>query len=423
MADVVVLGAGLGGLGAAFEMRSALGREHRVTVVNAVDTFRFTPSNPWVAVGWRKPGQVTVPLERVLRRRGIELRVGEAAEIRPGAREIGMGDGSTIHYDALVVATGPKLSFDEVSGLGPAGFTESICTLEHAERARARYRELTESPGPIVVGAAQGASCFGPAYEFAMILDTDLRRRRIRHKVPMTFVTSEPYIGHLGLGGVGDSKGLLESKMRERDITWISNAKIKEVKEGEIAVVEHGPGGEPLREHVLPFKLGMILPSFKGVDAVAKAGEICNPRGFLVVDSHQRNPKHPSIFGVGVCVAIAPPEPTPVPTGVPKTGYMIESMVSAAVANVKEELAGGRAEHTATWNAVCLADFGDTGMAFVALPQIPPRNVTWTKEGRWVHLAKVAFERYYLRKMRSGSAEPVFEKYALRALGIKRLSA
>ncbi len=423
MAKVVVLGAGLGGLGAAYEMRSALGSGHRVTVVNAVDTFRFTPSNPWIAVGWRKPGQVTVPLARVLRKRGIELRVGEAAGIRPGAQEIGMADGSAVRYVALVVATGPKLAFDEVSGLGPTGFTESICTLEHAERAWARYRELTESPGPVVVGAAQGASCFGPAYEFVMILDTDLRRRRIRHKVPLTFVTSEPYVGHLGLGGVGDSRGLPESKMRERDIKWIANAKIKEAKAGEISVVEHGPGGEAVREHALSFKFGMILPAFRGVDAVAGAEEICNARGFLNIDSHQRNPKQPAIYGVGVCVAIAPPEPTPVPTGVPKTGYMIESMVSAAVANVRAEPMGERAEHAATWNAVCLADFGDTGMAFVALPQIPPRNVTWTKEGRWVHLAKIAFERYYLRKMRSGSTEPVFEKYALRALGIQRLSA
>lgn len=49
-------------------------------------------------------------------------------------------------------------------------------------------------------------------------MDTDLKRRGIRDKVPMTFVTAEPYIGHLGLGGVGDSKGLLESGLRERDI-------------------------------------------------------------------------------------------------------------------------------------------------------------------------------------------------------------
>ena len=58
-----------------------------------------------------------------------------------------------------------------------------------------------------------------------MIVSTDLRRRSIRHKVPMTFVTAEPYIGHLGLGGVGDTKGMLESAFRDRDIKWITNAK------------------------------------------------------------------------------------------------------------------------------------------------------------------------------------------------------
>ena len=71
-----------------------------------------------------------------------------------------------------------------------------------------------------------------------------------------------------------------------------------------------------------------------------------------------------------------------------------------------------------TWNAICLADFGDTGAAFVALPQIPPRNVTWAREGKWVHLAKIAFEKYFLRKVETGSIAPIYEKYVLKALGI-----
>ncbi|MDP0972091.1 hypothetical protein Q6294_34745, partial [Klebsiella pneumoniae] len=75
----------------------------------------------------------------------------------------------------------------------------------------------------------------------------------------------------------------------------------------------------------------------------------------------------------GVCVAIPPVEATPLPVGAPKTGYMIESMVSAIVKNIEADLAGKPAEAQATWNAICLADLGDTGVAFVALPQIPPR--------------------------------------------------
>jgi sulfide:quinone oxidoreductase len=278
-----------------------------------------------------------------------------------------------------------------------------------------------QAPGPIVVGAAAGASCFGPAYESAMILDTDLRKRKIRDRVPMTFVTAEPYIGHMGLGGVGDSKGLMESELRQRHINWITNAKITGVEDGVMTVAEHNEDGSVKKEHKLPFKYSMVIPAFKGVDAVAAVPELCNPRGFVLIDEHQRSKKYRNIFSAGVCVAIPPVEATPVATGAPKTGYMIESMVSAICENVAAELKGKPAAARGTWNAICLADFGDTGAAFVALPQIPPRNVTWANKGKWVHVAKIAFEKYFLRKVKTGSVAPLYEKYVLSTIGIESL--
>ena len=266
------------------------------------------------------------------------------------------------------------------------------------------------------------ASCFGPAYEFAFILDADLRKRKLRHKVPITFVTSEPYIGHLGLGGVGDSKSMLESELRGHDMKWITNAKTTKVEAGKLFVTQLDDLGQVFKEHEVPFKMAMMLPAFKGVDAVAAVPELCNPRGFVLIDEFQRSKKHKNIFSAGVCVAIPPVETTPVPTGAPKTGYMIETMVSAIVHNIADELAGRPATTQATWNAICLADMGDTGAAFVALPQIPPRNVNWFKKGKWVHLAKIAFEKYFMRKMKSGNSEPIYEKYVLKALGIVRLA-
>ncbi len=128
-----------------------------------------------------------------------------------------------------------------------------------------------------------------------------------------------------------------------------------------------------------------------------------------------------NIYSVGVCIAIPPVEVTPVPTGAPKTGYMIETMVTAIVRNIAPTSRAGRAEAKATWNAICLADMGDTGVAFVALPQIPPRNVNWFKKGKWVHLGKIAFEKYFLYKMKHGSSEPIYEKYVLKILGIERV--
>ena len=77
----------------------------------------------------------------------------------------------------------------------------------------------------------------------------------------------------------------------------------------------------------------------------------------------------------------------------------------------------------ATWNAVCLADFGDGGIAFVAQPQIPPRNVNWSSSGKWVHAAKIGFEKYFLHKVRTGKSETSYERLALHLLGIEKLKA
>jgi sulfide:quinone oxidoreductase len=422
MAHIVIMGAGLGGMPAAYEMRATLGSEHKVTVVSAVDYFQFVPSNPWVAVGWPKREEVILPLGPLLERKGIGF-VGKAVtQIDADNNKLALDGGQTLDYDYLVIATGPKLSFDEVPGAGPqGGHTHSVCTVDHAQKFWAEYQEFLKDPGPVVIGAMPMASCFGPAYEFAFILDTDLRRRKIRNKVPITFVTSEPYIGHLGLGGVGDSKSMLESEMRGHDIKWITNGKTTKVEQGKLFATQLDDLGQVFKEHEVPFKMAMMLPAFKGVDAVAAVPKLCNPRGFVLIDEFQRSKAHKNIFSAGVCVAIPPVEATPVPTGAPKTGYMIETMVSAIVHNIADELAGRPVDSKATWNAICLADMGDTGAAFVALPQIPPRNVNWFKKGKWVHVAKIAFEKYFMRKMKTGNSEPVYEKYVLKALGIVRL--
>ena len=96
-------------------------------------------------------------------------------------------------------------------------------------------------------------------------------------------------------------------------------------------------------------------------------------------------------------------------------------MVTAVAHNIAAELDGHAPDEIPSWNAVCLADFGDGGVAFVAQPQIPPRNVNWSSEGKWVHLAKVAFEKYFLRKVRKGTSEPFYEKLAMQMLGINKL--
>ena len=421
MAKIVIVGAGIGGIPMAFEMKENARKQDEVVVIADTPTFHFVPSNPWVAVNWRKPSDIKVELAPVFKKKKITFIQNKVVKFKPAENKVELADGSHVEYDYLIIATGPKLAFEEIPGLGPDGHTQSVCHVDHAGESGQFWDGFVKEPGPIIIGAVQGASCFGPAYEYLFIAETDLRKRGIRDKVKMTYVTSEPYIGHLGLGGVGDTRGMLERELRNKHINWICNAKVDKIEAGMMFVTEFDENGQEKKKHELPFKHSMMLPAFKGVDGLMGIEGLVNPRGFVIVDEHQRNPTFKNVYSIGVCIAIPPLEQTPVPTGTPKTGYMIESMVTATAHNIREELDGKEPSHNPTWNALCLADFGDKGVAFLAMPQIPPRNVQWASEGRWVHLAKIAYEKYFMRKVRKGISEPGYEKYTLKMMGIFRI--
>lgn len=164
-------------------------------------------------------------------------------------------------------------------------------------------------------------------------------------------MTSEPYIGHFGLGSGVDSKGMLESEYRYNDVKWIANAKVTKVEEGKMFVTEHNMQGNIVKEHELPFKFSMMLPALKAVDPLATVEGLCKPRSFVLIGDHQRRKIYKNIFAAGVCVAIQPVEVTAVPTGATKTVYMIESMVTAIAYNFSADLAVVAADAKATWNA------------------------------------------------------------------------
>jgi sulfide:quinone oxidoreductase len=150
MAHIIVIGASTGGLPAAYEARGLLGKEHQITVVSNTPVFYFVPSNPWGAVGWRKRKDTSLNIEPYLSAKDIAFSSAGVTEIRAENNQLLLGDGSMLNYDYLIVATGPKLDFDEIEG-----FTESICSIDHAEKAYQSWQEFVKSSGPIVVGAVQ----------------------------------------------------------------------------------------------------------------------------------------------------------------------------------------------------------------------------------------------------------------------------
>jgi sulfide:quinone oxidoreductase len=138
MANIVIMGAGIGGMPAAYEMRELLPKEHTVTVVSAMDFFQFVPSNPWLAVGWRKREEIVLKIAPLLERKGIQFIAKPVTTLDAAGNKLvlsgGTADEQVLPYDYLVITTGPKLSFDEVPGAGPhGGHTHSVCSVDHAE--------------------------------------------------------------------------------------------------------------------------------------------------------------------------------------------------------------------------------------------------------------------------------------------------
>src|SRR5689334_22693364 len=121
MAHIIVVGAGVGGVPCAYELRKKLGKNHRVTLVGSSPYFEFTPSNPWIAVGWRKCEKTRVAMREPLDSKGIQWHDEPVETIDPVGSTLRLRSGTLLDYDYLVIATGPKLAFDEVPGLGPAG--------------------------------------------------------------------------------------------------------------------------------------------------------------------------------------------------------------------------------------------------------------------------------------------------------------
>lgn len=415
MAHIVVIGAGIGGLPTAYELRHLLPRQHKITLISDTSKFTFIPSLPWVALGLTPLAKIQLDIPQLVTKRGIEWIEGSVQAIDPTNQQITVGD-RTIPYDYVAIATGAQLALDAVPGLGPdRGYTHSVCNPHHALMAKEAWQKFLAQPGPLVVGAVPKASCFGPLYEFALLADFVLRRHDLRHQVPITVVTPEPYAGHLGIGGMANSAELVREALQKRDIQLIENSAIAKISPREIHL-ENGT--------FVPFQYAMLLPPFQGPKFARSVPGLADSDGFLPVLNTCQHPEFPSIYAAGVVVQIKPPEKTPIPVGVPKTGQMTEAMGMALAHNIAVKVGAlDRSFVIPTLEAICLADFGDTGIAFIANPVLPDpifgkRRRAIATQGRWVSWSKIAFEKFFLTKMRYGLAVPWFERWGLGILGL-----
>ncbi|MFZ1385178.1 MAG: FAD-dependent oxidoreductase [Propionicimonas sp.] len=436
MAEVVILGAGVSGHTAALHLRRQLGREHRVTVVSPNSQWNWIPSNIWVGVGEMDKKSVVFPLAPIYRRQGIDFRQAKATAIHPdgdkqdsrGAVDIEYtqpdkaGTTDSLRYDYLVNATGPKLRFEATPGLGPDGFTLSVCTADHAVEAAAKLAEAISllkqgKPQTLVVGMGHGTcTCEGAAFEYVFNVDHELREAGVRDLARVVYLTNEAQLGDFGVDGmVFDQQGFQTtselwtgSLFRERGVEAILGAHVTSVEAGQIHY-ETLDGAT----HTLEFDFAMLIPPFGGVplkaydaDGADITGRLFAPSGFMKVDADYTPkpyeewraedwpttylaPGYDNLFAVGI--AFAPPHqisrprksangtliaPSPPRTGMP-SGVMGKTAALTIASRIKH--GATTAPHTASMarmGAACVASAGagltrGSAAAMTMLPVVP----------------------------------------------------
>ena len=441
---IVVLGAGISGHTAAAFLKKKLGKNHDVTVISPSQYYQWVPSNIWIGVGRMKPDQVRFKLEKVYKRWNIDFKQAKAVALHPegdsssntayvaieytSAEKKGQTD--KVEYDYLVNATGPKLNFEATEGLGPGKNTVSVCSYDHAAHA---WEELEKSIAKMKNGEKQRfligtghpmATCQGAAFEYALNIAFELKRRKLSQMAEITWISNEYEVGDFGMGGafvkrggyVTSTKVFTESVFAENNIKWIKRAGVYKVDPGK-AYYETLDGQEQTAE----FDFAMLIPGFSGqpIKAFDKQGEditstVFAPNGFMKVDADYtpkpfeewsikdwpqtyQSPAYANMYATGI--AFAPPHSISKPMkstngraifpAPPRTG-MPSGVIGKIVAeNLAEGIKKGTFEHKHTANmgrmgAACIVSAGYSmtkglGATMTVSPVVPD----WEKYPEW----------------------------------------
>jgi len=397
MGNSIIIGGSYAGLAAALELRSLLPPANTVTVVSLSEDFIFFPSLIWVVQGERELADISFSVRPVLEKAGVEFVRARLDRINPEKNCINLSDGQELTFDRLLVATGGEWDWGNTPGLKPKpdGYITSMLSPGAAVEARKEWQSLLADPGPIGIGVAQNASLYGAAYEFALNLDIALRKAGVRDEAQITFITPEPYLGHFGHDGLGNTRQIIEGAFANQDITYLTEAQINHIEEDTVVL-----GNMRAR---LPTKLTMIVPPYRGISPVREVPNLGDKDGRIPVDGTYRSEHYPNIYAAGAAIQLKPQVTTLLPCGVFVPGTVSAEMGRVAAANIAADLGyGERIEKPATaMKSFYVFDSAGHGL-FMSLGPQSWLNLQLNMPGPWGHWAKLMAEKYQMWQLQSG---------------------
>ncbi len=285
---IVVLGAGFGGLEAAFYLRHRLGKRVELTVVSNREQFLFKPNTIYIPFG-KSVDELMFPLAPVFERRHIRFVQAQVHGVNPESKVV-MSTEGPIEYDYLIVATGAAMRPSEIPGLEEHANTiwspEEMERLGGALRAMVTRVSTSDESARVLFLVPPNNKCSGPLYELVLMLDTWLRRKGVRGRIDLCYNTYE----HGFIQAFGPRlHDHVSQEFAERNINATTDTVIKEVQEGK-AIFSDGS--------TVLFDLLVSFPPYVAAQRYERLPS--DDRGFLIVDPGTRQVQgNPDIYAVG----------------------------------------------------------------------------------------------------------------------------
>ncbi len=376
----VILGGGVGGLVTANELRRRLGAEHRVVLVDKDANHVFWPSLLWLQVGLREPRAITRGLA-VLERKNIQVIRNEVDSIDPAQRTVWVA-GQKLEADFLVVSLGAQLDPGLIPGLALAG--HNLYSLDGATEIRDARKGISHGTVAVLV-ARTPFKCPAAPYEAAMLLEWDLRKRKVRDRVEMTLYSPEP--GPMGVAGPEVSAGVRQL-IEERDIDYYPEHQVLEVDPANKTL--GFTNGVEARFDFLVYVPPHVAPS-----VVREAG-MTGENGWVPVDRHTMETRFPGVYAIGDVTSI----PLPMGLPLPKAGVFAHRQGETVAQNIAAR-ANGR-DQAAIFNGhgECFIEVGGgkAGFGRGNFYAEPTPTIKLYQAGRHWHAGKVVLEKEWLRR-------------------------
>jgi sulfide:quinone oxidoreductase len=397
MKHLLVLGAGTAGTMVVNKLRRRLDDGWQITVVEQSDLHHYQPGYLFLPFGGYAPRDIVKPTRQFIPT-GVELVRAEIDKVLPDANVVVLGDGSRLPYDQLVVATGTQPRPDQTEGLLGAEWRESIHEFYTFDGALALRQKLRSFPGGrmVVHLFEMPVKCPVAPLEFVLLADAYFRRRGMRDRVELSYVTplsgafTKPIASHR-LAGMLD----------ERKIALETDFVIERVDADTRTVVSYD-------EREVPFDLLVAIPVNMGADYIARSG-MGDELNYVPVDKHTMlSTSHDNIFAVG--------DASDIPAS--KAGSVAHFSVEIFVANFVEHIAGRTMTGSFDGHANCYVESGD-GKALLIdfnydteplpgtypVPRFGPFHLL--EETRVNHWGKLAFRWMYWHLLLPGHPLPL----------------